>query len=79
MSQSRQAERDRLEAHHGYVINQKAEEEIRAILDHLAAQDQAFLQIHQMLIDQQLVQVGKGTLDSSPMPGPIEPVYTNGV
>jgi uncharacterized membrane protein len=74
MSQNRQAERDRLEAHNDYVINQKAEEEIRAILDHLAAQDQALSLIHQMLVDQQPVQVGKGTLDPSPTPGPIEPV-----
>jgi uncharacterized membrane protein len=49
MSQNRQAARDRLEAHHDYLINQKAEEEIRAILDHLAAQDQALVQIYQFL------------------------------
>ena len=49
MSQNRQAARDRLEAHHDFLINQKAEEEIRAILDHLAAQDQALLRIDQAL------------------------------
>ena len=49
MSQNRQATRDRLEAHHDYLINQKAEEEIRAILDHLAAQDQALVQVYQLL------------------------------
>lgn len=50
MSQNRQAAKDRLEAHNDYLVNQKAEEEIRAILDHLAAQDQALAQIHQMLL-----------------------------
>jgi len=46
MSQNRQAERDRLEAHNDYLINQKAEEEIRAILDHLAAQNDALASLH---------------------------------
>ncbi len=45
MSQNRKADRDRLEAHNDYLINLKAEEEIRAILDHLVAQDQALMQI----------------------------------
>lgn len=49
MSQNRQANRDRLEAHNDYLVNQKAEEEIRAILDHLAAQDAALLEIHRLL------------------------------
>jgi uncharacterized membrane protein len=49
MSQNRQAERDRIEAHHDFEINQKAELEIRAILDHLAAQDQALAEMHKML------------------------------
>lgn len=39
MSQNRQAERDRLEAHHDYKINLKAEEEVRVILEHLEAQN----------------------------------------
>jgi uncharacterized membrane protein len=50
MSQNRQAMRDRLEAHNDYLINQKAEEEVRAILDHLAAQDEALAQLHQHLL-----------------------------
>ena len=53
MSQNRQAARDRLEAHNDYLINQKAEEEIRAILDHLAAQNQALLEINQLLAELQ--------------------------
>ncbi len=49
MSQNRQAERDRIEAHLDYEINQKAEIEIRAILDHLAAQDQALAELHKLV------------------------------
>ncbi len=41
MSQNRQAERDRIEAHNDYLINEKAEEEVRAILDHLVSQAEA--------------------------------------
>ena len=41
MSQNRQALRDRLEAHQDFLINQKAEEEIRVVLNHLEAQNQA--------------------------------------
>lgn len=49
MSQNRQAERDRIEAHHDYEINLKAEVEIRSILEHLAAQDQALVELHKMV------------------------------
>jgi len=49
MSQNRQAVRDRLEAHNDYLVNQKAEVEIRAILDHLAAQNIALTEIQQEL------------------------------
>lgn len=50
MSQNRQAARDRLEAHNDYLVNQKAEIEIRAILDHLAAQNIALTEIQQELV-----------------------------
>ncbi|MCA9992526.1 MAG: DUF1003 domain-containing protein [Anaerolineales bacterium] len=49
MSQNRQATRDRIEAHNDFLINQKAEEEIRAILVHLDAQNEALLAIYQIL------------------------------
>ena len=52
MSQNRQADRDRLEAHNDYVINQKAEEEIRAVMNHLETQNEALMQIYQLLDDQ---------------------------
>jgi len=45
MSQNRQATKDRLEAYNDYQINQKTEEEVRAILDHLEAQDRALAQL----------------------------------
>jgi len=54
MSQNRQAERDRIEAHSDYQVNQKAEEEIRAILDHLTAQDVALKVIYEMLAAQNI-------------------------
>lgn len=51
MSQNRQAARDRLEAHTDYEINVKAEEEIRVIMQHLDAQNQALIILHQQLQD----------------------------
>ena len=50
MSQNRLAARDRLEAHEDFQTNLKAEEEIRVIMDHLAAQDAALTVIHDILI-----------------------------
>lgn len=49
MSQNRMALRDRIDAQHDYELNQKAELEVRAILDHLAAQDRALEEIHGLL------------------------------
>jgi len=49
MSQNRLATRDRIDAHQDFLINQKAEEEIRAILAHLAAQEQALSVVHETL------------------------------
>jgi len=49
MSQNRLATRDRLEAHNDFEINMKAEEEIRTILKHLEAQNEALLEIHRII------------------------------
>jgi len=49
MSQNRLAARDRLEAHNDYEINRKAEEEVRAVLEHLTAQDAALAKIVETL------------------------------
>jgi len=45
MSQNRAAERDRLEARNDYMINQKAETEIRIIMDLLNAQNEVLAKI----------------------------------
>jgi uncharacterized membrane protein len=49
MSQNRQAARDRLEARNDFEVNRKAEIEIGAVLEHLAAQDRALEQVHLLL------------------------------
>lgn len=51
MSQNRQTVRDRLEAHNDYEINLKAEMEIRAILENLAAQNIAMGDLHKMVAE----------------------------
>jgi uncharacterized membrane protein len=53
MSANRLAARDRLEAHNDYVVNGKAEEEVRVILEHLDAQNVALTEIHAMLLSSQ--------------------------
>jgi len=50
MSQNRKADRDRIEAHQDFVVDQKAEIEIRAIMNHLVAQDVALAEIHNRLV-----------------------------
>jgi uncharacterized membrane protein len=54
MSQNRQAARDHLEAHNDYVVNKQAEEEIRAILEHNAAQNEALITIYEKLINMEV-------------------------
>ncbi len=49
MSQNRQADKDRVEAHNDFTINIKAEEEIRVILEYLHAHSMALQEIHQAL------------------------------
>ncbi len=50
MSQNRQSLRDRLEAQNDFLVNKKAEEEIRFVLEHLDAQNEAFAEIHRVLV-----------------------------
>ncbi len=45
MSQNRQADKDRLAAEHDYHVNIRAEATVRAILEHLKAQDDVILAI----------------------------------
>ncbi|HEX8905546.1 MAG TPA: DUF1003 domain-containing protein [Longimicrobiaceae bacterium] len=49
MSQNRQAEHDRLLAQNDFEVNRKAEIEVAAVLEHLAAQDRALEEIHVLL------------------------------
>lgn len=49
MSQNRQAEKDRIEAHNDYIINQKAEAEVGIILEHLEAQNAALQNILELI------------------------------
>lgn len=53
ISENRQNERDRLQARADFEVNKKAEEEVRAILEHLACQNQALLTIHQQILELQ--------------------------
>ncbi len=59
MSQNRQAAKDRIEAHNDFLINQKAEVEIRFIMDHLTAQDKALKEIHRLLVEQNNIEKHK--------------------
>ncbi len=45
MAMNRQADRDRLRAQHDFELNVKAEEELKALMNHLMHQDEILLQI----------------------------------
>jgi len=49
MSQNRMAEKDRIEAHNDYEVNLKTEEEVRIILEHLSAQNDALIEMLRLL------------------------------
>jgi uncharacterized membrane protein len=49
MSQNRQDEIDRIDAHNDYMINQKTEKEIHVIMDHLDAQNRALQLIYEQV------------------------------
>jgi uncharacterized membrane protein len=49
MSQNRQAAKDRLMAEQDYLVNTKAEEEVKAIMHHLEQQDEAMIDILQRM------------------------------
>jgi len=49
MSQNRQSQRDRLDARNDYLINLKAEEELRAVLENQAAQNVALQSLLQVM------------------------------
>jgi uncharacterized membrane protein len=55
MSQNRQAAKDRLMAEQDYVVNLKAEEEVKAIMVHLEQQDEVMLDILRRIESQHAV------------------------
>jgi len=63
MSQNRQAARDRVEAHNDFLVNLKAEEEIRVVIEHLEAQNRALARIHEVV-------EGSGGTAETPGPAP---------
>jgi uncharacterized membrane protein len=52
MSQNRQAAKDRLMAEQDYMVNTKAEEELKAVMQHLEAQDDMMLDLLRQLREQ---------------------------
>ncbi len=50
MSQNRQSQKDRVVAHYNFLIDERAEEEIRVMLEHLHAQNVALGQVHHLLV-----------------------------
>jgi uncharacterized membrane protein len=71
MSQNRQATKDRLMAEQDYLINTKAEEELKAVMHHLETQDDLMLDILRRLEEQHnemLVKIGIDPGHSSPSP-----------
>jgi uncharacterized membrane protein len=54
MSQNRLAAKDRLMAEQDYMVNTKAEEEVKAIMQHLEQQDEAMIDILRRMEQQHL-------------------------
>jgi len=52
MSQNRQSAKDRLMAEQDYLVNTKAEEELKAVMQHLEAQDDLMLDLLRQLEEQ---------------------------
>jgi uncharacterized membrane protein len=73
MSQNRQASRDRMEAHNDFLMDCKAEEEVRQIMDHLENQDHM---LREILVRLEAVQVNSNEMaadaeaDVRPRPAP---------
>ena len=67
MSQNRAAQRDRVEARNDYFINQKAEEEIRIIMDNLDLQNEVLSEITMAIEKLSSTRVGKEELQDKNM------------
>jgi uncharacterized membrane protein len=59
MSQNRQAAKDRLMAEQDYLVNSKAEEEVKSIMHHLEQQDEVMIDILRKLEEQHEVLLGR--------------------
>jgi uncharacterized membrane protein len=59
MSQNRQAAKDRLMAEQDYLVNSKAEEEVKSIMLHLEQQDEVMIDILRKLQEQHEVLMGR--------------------
>ena len=69
MSQNRQAAKDRLMAEQDYMVNAKAEEEVKSIMHHLEQQDEVMIDILKRLEEQQrLLLAAHAILDSTRPP-----------
>jgi uncharacterized membrane protein len=68
MSQNRQADKDRLMAEHDYEINTKAEDELKAVMVHLEAQDDMMLELLRRLESQHQQLLAK--MDGAPVKTP---------
>ena len=71
MSQNRQAAKDRLMAEQDYVVNIKAEDEVKSIMSHLEQQDEVMIDILRRIEAQH--QVIMGRLDAPPSDGKSTP------
>jgi len=72
MSQNRQAAKDRLMAEQDYVVNIKAEEEVKSIMAHLEQQDEVMIDILRRIEAQHQVimkSMDLPTPDGTPAPG----------
>jgi uncharacterized membrane protein len=70
MSQNRQAAKDRLMAEQDYLVNTKAEEELKAVMQHLEAQDDLMLDLLHQLHDQhrEMIALIDGKSGAPPLP-----------
>jgi uncharacterized membrane protein len=69
MSQNRQSDKDRLAAEEDYQVNTKAEEELKAVMQHLEQQDELMLDILRRLEEQHhvvLTRLGDGSIAGTP-------------
>jgi|SRR5271154_4428545 uncharacterized membrane protein len=69
MSQNRQSDKDRLAAEEDYQVNTKAEEELKAVMQHLEQQDELMLDILRRLEEQHhavLTRLSDGNIAGTP-------------